>query len=143
MGASEVISSKLINPLKRTSEELLKHGEEHFSRNSSFDRLAAGVHIDNALELFLKFYGAKHNIRGYKQKMIPELTRLLEPHIPELAEFGGDLRTFHDLRDIAYHMGQPLDEINLGWGLKKIKSFIEKVEQRERQQTASTPNGGS
>jgi len=137
-----VASHKLINPLKRVSKELLEHGEEHVSRNSPFDRLAAGVHIDNALELFLKFYGAKHNIRGYKRKLVPELTRLLERYIPELAEFGGDLRTFHDLRDIAYHMGQPLDQTNLIWGLERIKSFIENVEQRERQQTAVMPDEG-
>ena len=139
----QTVHQRQVHPLKKVSKELFEHGEEHNSRNSSFDRLVAGVHVDNALELFLKFYGVTHNISGYQRKLVPELIRLLEPHIPELNEFGGDLRTFHDLRDVAYHMGQPLDEYNLNWGLERIKLFIGQVEDRERQRAASLPDGGT
>lgn len=132
-----------INPLKRVSRELFQHGLEHSSHESTFDRLVAGVHVDNALELFLKSYAAKHNIPGYKQKLVPELITLLQPYIPELSQLGGDLRIFHDLRDVAYHMGLPLDYVNLSWGIDTIKSFCDQVEQRERQETTTLTNGGT
>lgn len=132
-----------INPLKRVSKELFQHGQEHSRHESAFDRLVAGVHVDNALELFLKSYAAKYNIQGYKQKLVPELITLLQPHVPELTSFGGDLRIFHDLRDVAYHMGLPLDDINLSWGIETIKVFCDQVEQRERQEIATFTNGGS
>jgi hypothetical protein len=137
-----IILSRAFNPLRKVSKELFEHGQKHASNKSSFDRLVAGVHIDNSLELFLKFHGVMNNIVGYDRKFVPELIRLLEPHIPELAEFGGDLRTFHDLRDGAYHMGQPLDEYILNWGIGKVKEFTDQVEDRERQTPRSLPDGG-
>jgi hypothetical protein len=130
------------HPLRKVSKELFAHGQEHALNKGSFDRLVAGVHVDNSLELFLKFYGVMHNVAGYDRKLVPELIRLLEPHIPELVEFGGDLRTFHDLRDGAYHMGQPLDEYNLNWGMEKVKAFIGQVEDRERQIPRTLHDGG-
>ena len=135
-------SAERVNPLKKCSKELFKHGQDHGSQNSSFDRLVAGIHIDNALELFLKFYGAHCNIRNYKNLQVPALLTELEPHIPELAEFGGDLRTLHDIRDGAYHMGQSLDEYNLNWGIMLVKSFFSQVELRETKTTRTLPNGG-
>jgi hypothetical protein len=81
--------SRSINPLKKISKELFQHGKDHASHGSSFDRVVAGVHIDNALELFLKFYGVQYNIPDYERKQIPELIRLLGPHLPDLTQFGG------------------------------------------------------
>lgn len=132
-----------INPLKRVSKELFQHGHEHSLHDSAFDRLVAGVHVDNALELFLKSYAAKHDIHGYKQKLVPDLLTVLQPFIPELTQHSGDLRIFHDLRDVAYHMGLPLDDVNLSWGIAAIKSFCDQVEQRERQETTTLADGGA
>lgn len=130
------------NPLIKTSKELFIHGQEHASQNSSFDRLVAGIHVDNALELFLKFYGARNNIRNYKNLPVPALLTGLGPHIPELAEFGDDLRFFHDLRNIAYHTGTSLDEYNLNWGIKLVKSFFNQIKRREKQERQTLTNGG-
>lgn len=141
--SEQVTLSRAFHPLRKVSKELFAHGQKHASNKSSFDRLVAGVHIDNSLELFLKFHGVMQNIAGYDRKFVPELIRLLEPHIPELAEFGGHLRTFHDLRDGAYHMGQPLDEYNLNWGIRTVKEFIDQVEKRELQTSRLLPDGGS
>jgi hypothetical protein len=137
------VSQGRANPLKKVSKELFAHAQEHISRNLPFDRLVAGVHVDNALELFLKFYGVMNNIPGYERKMVPELTKVLEQYVPELVQFGGDLRTFHNIRDGAYHLGQPLDEYNLNWGIETIESFMKQVEQREKQRTSSLPDGGT
>jgi hypothetical protein len=135
-------SSPRLNPLKRVSKELFQHGQEHSGHDSPFDRLVAGVHVDNALELFLKSYGAKNDIHGYKQKLVPELITILLPHITELAQFGADLRIFHDIRDVAYHMGLPLDDVNLNWGIETIKSFCDQVEQREKREVTTLTDGG-
>lgn len=136
-------SHRRINPLMKSSSELFTHGQEHGSQNSSFDRLVAGIHLDNALELFLKFYGARHNIRNYKNLQVPALLTTLEPHLPELAQFGGDLRIFHDIRNGAYHMGTSLDEYNLNWGIQLVKSFFKQIKQREKQEARTLTNGGS
>lgn len=127
----------------KSSKELFQHGQQHGSQNSPFDRLVAGIHVDNALELFLKFYGAKHNIRNYKNLQVPALLTQLEQYIPEIILFGGDLRTFHDLRNGAYHLGMPLDEYILNWGIKRIKSFFNRIKQRERRETRTSTNGGN
>jgi len=136
-----------VDPLRRVSKELFKHGEEHSTlsaaHNSSFDRLVAGVHVDNALELFLKSYAAKCGVPKYKQKLVPELLNDLKTQVQELSQYGGDLQIFHDMRDLAYHLGLALDEIDLGWGIEKIKTFFNEVEKRERQPTATMPDGGS
>lgn len=136
-------SQRRINPLIKSSKELFQHGQEHGSQNSSFDRLVAGIHVDNALELFLKFHGAQHNIRNYKNMQVPTLLTELEPHLPELTQFGGDLRIFHDIRNGAYRMGASLDKYNLNWGLELVKSFFKQIEQREKQETRTLTNGGS
>ena len=99
--------------------------------------------MDNALELFLKFYGAKHNVRNYRNLQVPALLTELEQHIPEIALFGGDLRTVHDLRNGAYHMGMPLDEYILNWGIGRIKSFFTRIKRREKQETRTQSDGGN
>ena len=91
---------------------------------------------------FLKFYGARHNVRNYKNLQVPALLNELEQYLPELEQFAGDLRTFHDYRNAAYHMGLPLDEYTLNWGIELIGAFFRQVEHRERQQTRTLPNGG-
>jgi len=63
--------------------------------------------------------------------MVPALINSLETNIPELATFGGDLRTFHNLRDTGYHMGQSMDEYNLNWGLERVESFFKAVEESD------------
>jgi len=138
----EADSREQLNPLRKSCRELFQHGKEHASQNSSFDRLVAGIHVDNALELFLKFYGARHNVRNYKKLQVPALLNELEQHLPELEQFAGDLRTFHECRNVAYHMGLPLDEYVLNWGIRLIGDFFRQVEHRERQQTRTLPNGG-
>lgn len=125
MSRNTAIKAAVINPLKRVSIELFDHGKSHLANGESsdrdFDRLVAGVHVDNALELYLKFYCIKYDVQGVSERTgLPELISKLRDVLPELAIFGGDLRTFHSIRNSAYHIGLSIDETTLNWAIGRI-----------------------
>ncbi len=152
MATNLALPNDIINPLKKVAKELFDHAREHIaaidSGDRSFDRLVAGVHIDNSLELYLKFYAFKFNIIGCDRMQVPELiNRLQNPTmLPELDVFAADLRTFHNLRNGAYHSGASLDDYVLNWGITRIDAFFEAVKLREDAVTPATTgatNGGN
>ena len=134
-----------IDPLKKVSKALFQHGKAHLadpeSVDKTFDRLVAGVHIDNALELFLKSYGFQHDIRQCERKQVPELLTDLNSFLPELTQSAGNLRMFHNLRNGAYHQGTSLDDHTINWGIAIIESFMDAVERREAIPKTMTDGG--
>ncbi len=143
MAAGKTDDLSLMNPFIRISKELFRHAKVHLtdvdSSDKDFDRLVAGVHIDNALELYLKFYALQNNMNVEKAG-VPDLIGKLQQVLPELSTFGPDLKHFHSVRNGCYHIGVSVDEKTLVWAINRISQFFAAVEKREQEQNG---NGGA
>ncbi len=121
-----------INPWTDGPLELLKHGLEHLSNGTDFDRRIAMISIDNAVELMIKTYlSLPLRVTGGKmsRKKRTEAFQNFPSLLDGLENFASDIivgialsdiEWFHNVRNMLYHEGNAIT-VESG----KVESYAE------------------
>ncbi|MGA8036367.1 MAG: hypothetical protein WA823_13360 [Candidatus Acidiferrales bacterium] len=126
-----------LSPLVRSAFEVLEHGLFHFLRSdNSTDMKFALMHIDQAVELFLKEKVRDSGISIYKDKSKETITRwrafeILENELKVKTPEKPDLELLHEERNNIQHKYSNPSADDAGFHVEKAMIFIRRFVKNE------------